>query len=169
MPFNKEKFEEVLNYIISKCGTLENIGKTTIYKLLYFSDFDYFEKYETSITGEDYIKLPHGPAPTSNHFIQAIASLKAKNFIRPSRTIYHGHPQEKFLPLKQPILKYLSAQELQVINQVIDRLCGLNATQISELSHMDMPWKATQDDDVIDYHLVFYREPLTSVREYLEE
>jgi hypothetical protein len=45
----------------------------------------------------------------------------------------------------------------------------MNATQLSEFSHLDMPWKATQDDDVIDYRLVFYREPLTSVREYPEE
>jgi uncharacterized phage-associated protein len=169
MPFNKEKFEEVLHYIISRCGNLENIGKTTLYKLLYFSDFDYFEKYEASITGEDYIKLPHGPVPKKDHFVQAIASLKAKKLVLPSKTLYHGHEQERFQSLAQPVLKHLSAQELQIITNVIGKFCNMNATQLSEFSHLDMPWKATQDDDVIDYRLVFYREPLTSVREYPEE
>jgi hypothetical protein len=32
-----------------------------------------------------------------------------------------------------------------------------------------MPWKATNDGEVIDYELVFYREPPYSVRTYNDD
>jgi len=41
-----EKFKEVLLYILGKVGSKPNIGQTVLYKLLYFIDFNYYEKYE---------------------------------------------------------------------------------------------------------------------------
>src|SRR3989344_770525 len=39
-----DKFKQVLLYILSKVGGKPNIGQTVLYKLLYFVDFDYYEK-----------------------------------------------------------------------------------------------------------------------------
>ncbi len=53
----------MLHYIIYSVGNLPHIGKTVLWKLMYFSDFDYYELYEKHLTGEQYRKLEHGPAP----------------------------------------------------------------------------------------------------------
>lgn len=164
MTFEKVKFEELLHYIIHKCGHLENIGKTTLYKLMYFCDFDYYELFETPLTGEEYIKLSHGPAPT--HFDEVIADLKNKKFIKTESVDYHGCTQQKFLCISEPKLSSLSATEKEVADKVIAKLCNMNASQVSAYSHMDMPWQATQDGEIIDYHLVFYRDDVLSVRQY---
>ena len=71
---NKEKFKKLLHYIISDCELNLNVGKTVIYKLLYFIDFNYFEINEESLTNETYKRLPHGPAPI--HFDLAISELE---------------------------------------------------------------------------------------------
>ena len=42
---NLEKFKEVLLYILNKVGSRPNIGESVIYKLLYFIDFDFYERY----------------------------------------------------------------------------------------------------------------------------
>jgi transcriptional regulator with XRE-family HTH domain len=53
------RFKQALLYILSKCGQRPNIGKTILNKLLYFSDFNFYEKNgERSITGTQYVKLP---------------------------------------------------------------------------------------------------------------
>ena len=52
-----------------------------MYKLLYFSDFDFYELYETKMTGETYKKLQRGPAP--DNFDLAIIELE-KNKIKKS-------------------------------------------------------------------------------------
>lgn len=45
----------------------------------------------------------------------------------------------------------------------------MNASQISEYSHNDVPWLTTEDGEIIEYKSVFYRTPQYSVREYIEE
>jgi transcriptional regulator with XRE-family HTH domain len=60
---NLDKFKEVLLYIFGKVGSKPNIGETAIYKLLYFIDFDYYEKHEEQLIGATYIKNTYGPTP----------------------------------------------------------------------------------------------------------
>ncbi|MBD3360715.1 helix-turn-helix domain-containing protein, partial [Candidatus Peregrinibacteria bacterium] len=59
--FNHQKFEEVLLYILEKVGAKPNIGETALFKLLYFIDFDFYEKHGQFITGATYMKNHHGP------------------------------------------------------------------------------------------------------------
>src|SRR3989339_493945 len=64
-PDNVNKFKQVLLYIISKVGSRPNIGQTALYKLLYFIDFDFYEKNQKYLMGATYIKNIHGPSPVS--------------------------------------------------------------------------------------------------------
>ncbi|MBK6836509.1 MAG: helix-turn-helix domain-containing protein [Bacteroidetes bacterium] len=57
------KFKNVLLYILEHCAGKPNVGETVLYKLLYFSDFNYYELYEEHLTGAKYKKLPYGPVP----------------------------------------------------------------------------------------------------------
>jgi hypothetical protein len=45
----------------------------------------------------------------------------------------------------------------------------MNANQISEYSHNDVPWLTTSENKAIEYEAVFYRTPSYSVREYSED
>jgi hypothetical protein len=63
-------------------------------------------------------------------------------------------------------LSTLSARELAHIDGELDRLSDMTANKISNLSHMDTPWKIAKDKGVLDYEYVFYRPEETSVREY---
>lgn len=53
---NVEKFKQALLYITQKIGALPNVGQTVLYKILYFCDFDYYEKFEEQLIGARYIK-----------------------------------------------------------------------------------------------------------------
>lgn len=50
---NKEKAIEAILYILNKCGEMD---KKKLELLLYFLDFDYYEKYEEQFMGFKYIK-----------------------------------------------------------------------------------------------------------------
>ena len=41
----------------------KNIGRTKLFKLLYFWDFIHFKRYGTSVTGLNYFAYPFGPVP----------------------------------------------------------------------------------------------------------
>jgi len=164
---NKEKFENIILYTLKKCSGLPHFGKTLLYKILYFSDFDFYEKYETYLTGESYRKIKNGPAPS--HFDRVIKDMEKKGKVISCKIPFHTHDVMKFIPKVEPDLTLLTASEISVIDNVIERLSHMNATQISEYSHRDIPFKATEDKEIIDYELVFYRDPMFSVREYDED
>jgi len=162
--FNEEIFKETLLYILERCGARPNVGKTVIYKLLYFCDFNYYELYEEPLTGVTYRKISYGPAPCN--FEKIIEEMKKEGQIKEVSTEYYGQPQIKYLPLVEPDLSKLTAQQKSVIDRVIESLSPLDAKTIAEFSHEDIPVKATKEKEIIDYELVFYRTPPYSIRAY---
>jgi transcriptional regulator with XRE-family HTH domain len=164
---NLKKFKEVLLYILNKVGSKPNIGESVLYKLLYFIDFNYYEKYEEQLIGATYIKNNYGPTP--KEFIKVIEDMEAKKEIVKVEGKYFQYPQRKYLPLRTPDLSVLKANELKIIDEVLDKLSDMNATQISEYSHKDVPWLTTEEGEQIEYESVFYRTPEYSVRVYNEE
>lgn len=163
---NLQKFKEVLLYILNKVGSKPNIGETVIYKLLYFMDFNFYEKYEEQLIGATYIKNRFGPTPVE--FEKIVKKMLSDEEIEKVKSQYFTYPQTKYLPRQRPDLSKLKANEIEVIDDVLNRLSDMNATQISEYSHGDVPWVTTDDNKAIEYESVFYRTPPYSVREYPE-
>jgi len=162
-----DKLKNVLLYILENCAGKPNIGETVLNKLLYFCDFNYYEIYEEHLTGTRYKKLPFGPVP--QQFDSIVNEMIADKQLQRIKTEYHGYTQTRFLPLAKPDLTKLSAAEKTVIDGVIQQMSDWNANKISEYSHNDKPWRASDDGDYIDYNLVFYRRPPFSVRVYPED
>lgn len=164
---NLEKFKEVLLYILSKIGSKPNIGETVIYKLLYFIDFDFYEKYEEQLIGATYIKNRYGPTPIE--FRKIIEKMIKGKEIEKIKSEYYQYPQTKYIPLRRADLSNLKAHEIKMIDSILKRFSDMDATQISEYSHNDVPWLTTDADKPIEYESVFYRTPIYSVREYEED
>jgi len=164
---NLEKFKEALLYILNKVGSKPNIGETVIYKLFYFIDFDFYEKYEEQLIGATYIKNNYGPTPIE--FKKIVDKMIEEKEIEKVESKYFNYPQTKYLPLRKPDLTKLKAYEIQMIDNVLSKLSDMNAAQISDYSHNDVPWLTTEEGEVIEYESVFYRTPPYSVREYSED
>lgn len=161
------KFKNVLLYILERCAGKPNVGETVLYKLLYFSDFNYYEMYEEHLTGAKYRKLPNGPVPQKLDSI--INQMIDKGQLQRVKTAYHGLPQTRYLPLEKADLTKLKASEKEIIDRVIEQMSDWSATTISNYSHGDKPWKASKDGGEINYELAFYRTPPYSIRMYEED
>lgn len=161
------KFKNVLLYILERCAGKPNVGETVLYKLLYFSDFNYYELHEEHLTGAKYRKLPYGPVPQQLDSI--IKQMIDKGQLKRVKTAYHGYPQTRYLPLEKADLTELLASEKEVIDRVIEQMSDWSASSISNYSHKDIPWIATKEGEDINYELAFYREAPFSVRNYGDE
>lgn len=161
---NIKKFKEVLLYILQKVGAKPNVGMTVLYKLLYFIDFDYYEKYEKQLMGLTYRKLPHGPVP--KEFPKVIEQMKQTGEIDEVKSKYFQFDQKKYLPLRESNLDVLKPSELQVIDRVLNNLSDMSAKEISEYAHGDTPWQAVDVGEQIDYEYALYRERPYSARFY---
>ena len=163
---NLSKFKEVFLYILNEVGAKPNIGESVLQKMLYFIDFDYYEEHEEQLIGATYIRNKYGPTPVE--FIKVIKEMIDAEDLEKVKS-KHYYEQTRYLPLRKADLSDLNANELSTINKVLERLSDMNATQIAEYSHNDIPWLATDDKEKINYEAVFYRTPPYSVRQYIEE
>lgn len=161
---NPEKLREVLLYILEKVGAKPNIGETVLYKLLYFIDFDYYEKYGRSITGLTYIRNHFGPTPAKS-FADVISGMEKQDEIEIVETKFFTNKQKKYLPTVKSELQKLSAKELTHINEELVRLSDKTASELTELSHYDTPWVVAKQGKKIEYRDVFYRTIRTAVTE----
>ena len=59
---NQAKYRNAILFFANRIqnGTL---GKLKLMKLLHYLDFDYFEKYGRSVTGDEYLRFENGPVP----------------------------------------------------------------------------------------------------------
>ena len=165
--FNKKKFIEVLHYVISKTENSANVGKTVLYKLLYFNDFNYYERTEAMMTGETYAKLTHGPAPC--HFNTIVKEMETAGLIQINSVPYHGKDQFKYKSLIKPEPVLLSKEEITNINDTLKRYGKMNAKEIEMHSHKDTPWVLAEEKATLDYEFVFYRTKEMAVREYPDD
>jgi transcriptional regulator with XRE-family HTH domain len=163
-----DKFHEILLYILKKVGEKPNVGMTVLYKLLYFIDFDYYEKYEEQLMGLVFLKNNHGPTPLL--FKKLIKDMIEKNEIEKIKSKFYQYPQTKYLanPDVEPDLSILNGQEKEHIDWELKRFSNLTAKEISDISHKDVPWISAEKGKPIDFESVFYRTKETSVRKYNE-
>lgn len=159
---NLNKLKQTLLYILNKVGSKPNIGETVIYKLLYFIDFNFYEKYEEQLIGATYIKNKYGPTPVE--FKKVVDDMVGKGEIELVKSNYFQYPQRKYLPLKSFDLRQFKAHEIEVINDVLNRLSDKTASELSDYSHRDVPWITAEEGKPIDYEAVFYRTSEYSVR-----
>lgn len=156
------KFKQVLLYITSKCAGKPNVWKTVLNKLLYFCDFDYYERHGESITWVNYIKKMRWPVPQVMDIV--IDSMIKRQEIQEIETPYYDYTQKRIIPLISPDLTVLSAEELAQIDEIITKYWDKNAEWMTNRSHGDLPWDATPNEwDVISYWLVMYRDEVYAV------
>ena len=163
-----DKFKQVVLYVLNKVGEKPNFGKTVLQKLLYFIDFDYYEKFEESLMGGTYLKNHY--SPTSVELDPLIKEMQEQGEIE-AVTIWHFcYPQKKYLARTNHNPDILSEREINHIDEVLARLADKSATELKQHSHEDMPWKSAKyHKEPLSYESVFYRDERHSVREYDDE
>ncbi len=159
-----DKFREVLLYILQKIGAKPNVGETVIYKILYFIDFDFYEKFEEQLMGLKYIKNHHGPSPVG--FAQMVARMEKDGDLVRVKSKYFQYDQKKYIPRRDADFSKIESRELQHIDMELARFSNMNAAQIREYSHGDLPWKVHKIGEQLEYECAFYREQPYSMRSY---
>ncbi len=147
--FNEEKFKNLILYVCSKCDPKE-LGSTKLNKVLWYSDMFSYLYLEKPITGETYIKLQFGPVPKD--ILTIIAEMKCADQIVIKDAELFGYGKKEYIALKKPDLASFSANEISLVDDLIEYVCREHtAKEISEESH-DEIWKLAEIGEEIPYY-----------------
>lgn len=156
MGINKKKYEQVIIYLCSKLGGVIR-GKKKLAKLLYFADFDYFEKFQKPITGDIYKALPMGPFPSKLEDVSSEMEEKKEIIIENIEERDGYIPTEVYRCLVKPDTSVFESNEKKMLDRVVLKYGHLTGKQLEELSHAEAPYVGTEPKKEIPYELSFYR------------
>ena len=152
---NEKKYRNVVLFFAKKVrnGTL---GKLKMMKLLYFLDFDFFEKYGKSVTGDSYLRFENGPVPQMAEKI--LKEMTGKDIKITRQKIADGYNDRQLIePLKDFDLNLFTKEELTMLEEVAEKWEKLSGSEMKMATHGEAPWIATEPNGVIDYNLAYYR------------
>jgi hypothetical protein len=144
-----EKLRELILLIAEWCQADPKFGAIKLNKLLFHADFSAFLTHGEPITGQEYFKLPQGPAPRRLKSITE--AMRKKNEFAWQEVPYYGRTQKKPVALRKADLSKFSGVDVDLIRQTVEKFWKLSATEISDQSHIFLGWKAARLQETIPY------------------
>ncbi len=165
--FNFEKFKHVFLYLLEKTAGKININEPSIFNLLYFADFDYYEQYETHLSSILYKKLGNQIiAENGDQIIKSLIENESVLRIKTKSSILNKKIQFRLIPLEKADLTKIKASEKETIDHVFELMANWSASALADYANGDLPFITTKEGKIIKYELAFYRESPYSVRVY---
>lgn len=152
---NEKKYKNAVIFFARKIrnGTL---GKLKMMKLLYYLDFDFFEKYGVPVTGDKYLRWENGPVPRMGEKI--LKAMDGKEIKITRRKMKNGYNDQLYIEaLVEFDMNVFKKEELLMLEEVAEKWEKFTGAEMKSASHGEAPWIATEPNKVIDYNLAYYR------------
>ena len=160
--YDEHKFAEALLYVAGKLVDDPAGGAIKMNKALFNADFAHMRAYGHPITGADYQKLPHGPAP--RRLLAVRTALVASGAAEMREELYLGRTVKRLVPRRQAELTCLSPTERQMLDQAVEVEKRRSGSESSAASHREPGWQMVGENETIPYETAFLRRPMVTDR-----
>ena len=157
-PGDERKLGELLLYVAARLADDPAGGATKVNKVLFFAEFAHVRAHGRPITGVEYQKLEHGPAP--RRLVPVRRRLEDGGDAVVVEETYLGYLQKRLFAKRGADVSVFSSEELVVVDQVIEALKGRSARDVSELSHDEVGWQMVDVGETIPYEAAYLRQPV---------
>src|SRR5947208_2538016 len=140
--FSKAKLAAMMEYLTGKG---HYVYKTSLNKLLFYSDLSFFYLSGRGISGAVYYNRPYGPvADPAEPILSELVREQKVRVVPRTRTL-------EARPDAAESTKILTGEEIRVLDWVADTYGAMSASAISDLSHREMAYKYTEPNEPIAY------------------
>jgi len=145
---SRKKLRELILYIADRLDGDANFRAVKLNKIILKADRLSFVRTGKSITETPYMKLDQGFVPY--HMKQILEEMKADQEIVIRNRQSYQYIQQRVVPLRDASLDLFSAQDIAIVEEVIDDSIGLNASTMSHQSH-GIAWKVAELYGTVPY------------------
>lgn len=154
---SESKFRELVLLLATASEKDPRFSATKLNKLLFICDFASYRSAGESITGEAYQKLQYGPAP--RRLLPLLKGLIEEGACVEVEREHFGKRQKRVFALRPPDVDVFSPRELYLVEQIVRDLWDASASEISDISHEFVGWKAAKLGEDIPYETVYVGDP----------
>ncbi len=160
--YDADKFTEMVVHVAGRLKDDRAGGATKLNKVLFFAEFTHLRRHHRVISGCEFQKLPHGPAP--RQLLPVRKKLIGSGAAELVEEDFLGRPQQRLIPSRAANLDVFSDDELQTIEDVLEQLAGMTGNQVSELSHQEPGWRLSEVGETIPFSAAFLGFPQVETR-----
>lgn len=147
-----EKLRELILLFAELSEGDEYFGATKLNKLLFFADAQAYLSLGRTITGQEYQRLPQGPAP--RQMVPVLDDMKSKQELAERPRSLYGKPQRKFFALREANPETFTVEEMDIAFRVLSQYRNWNATDMSRASHECLAWQLVEDGETIPFAML---------------
>jgi len=144
-PLSLAKIRETIVYF----ADVPNMFATKLAKLMFYADFLHYREQTTSITGLAYAHAPQGPIPDRYERIRA--NVVENGIVDIEERYGCDWNGEVLVAQRRADLGVFSETELAVLQSVRERLGSKTSKSLSDMSHAETAWTATEMGQRISY------------------
>jgi hypothetical protein len=141
---SEQKLTQLVLYVAERCEKHDLFGMVKLNKILFFSDRNAYIRLGKTITSGHYVKMAFGPVVDG--FEALIGRLEEQRVVAVyERKMPDLITQKRVIALKPPKLSPLvTADEIAIVEDVIEWMRPMSAKQISDLSHEAVGWEVAR-------------------------
>lgn len=139
---SSEKTKNMILYICEQSKRYPGFGATKLNKALWFSDLTHFMLNGSYISDFTYVKQGNGPTPKPSMFLPLRRELIEEDKMEIKETHTIGYVWKKPIAKTHADTSLFTEQELDIIDDTIDTIKHMTASDLSDLTH-NMGWKKT--------------------------
>lgn len=153
---DRDKFDNLVHYIIWKCPDPAKLGSVKLHKILWKADASLYRDRGSPITGATYRKRPFGPA--TDELLNSRDRLRDAGKIRywtDSRFAGVRYAKSAYEAVEPPATGFLNEQEKQAVDYWINEICLRHTAKlISEDTH-GYAWDIAEMGEELPLYSIF--------------
>ncbi len=139
-----DKLEHVISYLARR---ISKLYKVKLMKMLWYSDALFFKLHGHSITGLVYCHQDMGALPIGHYKIAGLEKVIMKEEFEGESSKYRFYPNQSLDE------SYLSDEEKEVLDGVIEKFKMYSASEIIDYMHDEKAYKETENKEIIPFSL----------------
>lgn len=161
---HREKLIEAVIYLSERSADDPNLGVIKLVHLLYYADCAAYLQHGAPITGVTYLHFPHGPYP--EHWYKVRREMQAAGDVEVAyEDNDDGHRRYRLLPKRTVKPEVLTETDCSILDEQRERFAPFNTAGLTEHSHHQFNWRATEDGEPLSYVTSGVTDPPLSANE----
>lgn len=160
----EHKQDKLINAIIYFVTNTKSCGKTKLFKLLYFLDFEHFSITGRSVTGLEYFAWPMGPVPKElNDELDNPSEQLSTSLQVAKKNAFNGKEMLDITPVQEFKPDHFSKRELKLLEKLCVEYRNSYANDMVEATHLEnLPWHKVYEEEGRKQELIPYELALKS-------
>ncbi|MGA3310186.1 MAG: Panacea domain-containing protein [Xanthobacteraceae bacterium] len=142
-----QRVAAAVHYVIAKADSGQ-LGYVKLNKVLWYSDLEHYRSHGVSITGlKHYTRTQVGPM--SKEISRAVGRLVKERKVAERTVQVTDYSRREMISLEQPDFSVLIAEQIGILNRMIDIIAPLTASQLSQMTSDDRLWLELKNQEAM--------------------